>query len=144
MIDRPDVSVVIPLFNEEENLPILQEELFRALEGRSYEIVFVDDGSKDGTAGSIRPSDRVRVLRSDDASQASLDAAAEGQQFRGGSGSCVIDHYVTRIGGHRYTELACLVKGRTGASVIVAAAPTPRWSLAEPLLERAVSAYRVR
>jgi len=87
---------------------------------------------------------RVRVLRSDDASQASLDAAAEGQQFRGGSGSCVIDHYVTRIGGHRYTELACLVKGRTGASVIVAAAPTARWSLAEPLLERAVSAYRVR
>ena len=63
MIDHPDISVVIPLFNEEENLPILQEELFRALEGRSYEIVFVDDGSKDGTAGSIRPSDRVRVLR---------------------------------------------------------------------------------
>ncbi len=86
---------------------------------------------------------RVRVLRSDDASRASLDSAAEGQQFRGGSGSCVIDHYVTRIGGHRYTELACLVKGRTGASVIVAAAPTARWSLAEPILARAVSAYRV-
>jgi hypothetical protein len=87
---------------------------------------------------------RVRVLRSDDASRASLDTAAEGQQFRGGTGSCVIDHYVTRIGGHRYTELACLVKGRTGASVIVAAAPTARRSLAEPILERAVSAYLVR
>jgi hypothetical protein len=86
---------------------------------------------------------RVRVLRSDDASRATLDAAAEGQQFRGGIGSCVIDHYVTRIGGHQYTELACLVKGRTGASVIVAAAPTDRWSLAEPILDRAVSAYLV-
>jgi hypothetical protein len=87
---------------------------------------------------------RVRVLRSDDASRASLDTAAEGQQFRGGTGSCVIDHYVTRVGGHRYTELACLVRGRAGASVIVAAAPTARWPLAEPILEHAVSAYLVR
>ncbi len=58
----PDISVVIPLFNEEENLPILQDELSRALQGRSYEIVFVDDGSTDGTLACIHAAPEVRVL----------------------------------------------------------------------------------
>ena len=49
---RLDLSIVIPLFNEEPTL----EELYRRLTavlsvlGRTYEIVFVDDGSTDGTA----------------------------------------------------------------------------------------------
>ncbi|HEV2244981.1 MAG TPA: hypothetical protein VGR98_28355, partial [Streptosporangiaceae bacterium] len=43
---------------------------------------------------------RLRFLRSDDASRASLDAAAGNQAFRGGTGSCVIDHYVTRVLAH--------------------------------------------
>jgi hypothetical protein len=87
---------------------------------------------------------RLRFLRSDDASRASLDAAAGNQPFRGGAGSCVIDHYVTRVLAHRYTELACLVQGRTGASVIVAAAPTALWPSARAILAQAVSAYTVR
>jgi len=87
---------------------------------------------------------RLRFLRSDDASRASLDAAAGNQPFRGGTGSCVIDHYVTRVLAHRYTELACLVQGRTGASVIVAAAPTALWPSARAILTQAVSAYTVR
>jgi hypothetical protein len=87
---------------------------------------------------------RLRLLRSDDAASAHLDAAAEGVKFRGGTGSCVIDDYVTRIGGHHYQEIACLVQGRTSASVIVAAAPAARWARARPLLLRAVSAYLVR
>jgi hypothetical protein len=87
---------------------------------------------------------RLRVLRSDEASRASLDAAAGNQPFRGGTGSCVIDHYVTRVLAHRYTELACLVQGRTGASVIVAAAPTALWPSAQAVLTQAVSAYTVR
>jgi hypothetical protein len=87
---------------------------------------------------------RLRVLRSDDASQASLVASSQGQPFRGGTGSCVIDRYVTRVGAHRYTELACLVQGRTAASVIVAAAPTPLWASARAVLAQAVSAYTVR
>ena len=45
----PAVSVVVPLFNEEENVPILQGELTAALSGLDYEIIFVDDGSTDGT-----------------------------------------------------------------------------------------------
>ena len=40
----PAFSVVVPLYNEEANLPILQEELRVALSGLDYELVFVDDG----------------------------------------------------------------------------------------------------
>jgi hypothetical protein len=87
---------------------------------------------------------RLRVLRAGDASSARQDAAATGLAFSGGTGSCVIDDYVTRIGAHHYEELACLVQGRSGASVIVAAAPAARWAQSRPLLERAVAAYRVR
>ena len=49
----PAVSVVVPLFNEEENVPILQAELTAALSGLDYEIIFVDDGSVDATANRI-------------------------------------------------------------------------------------------
>jgi glycosyltransferase involved in cell wall biosynthesis len=64
MLAAPALSVVIPLYNEEENLPILQRELAEALAGLDYEIVFVDDGSRDGTRAAISPGaeGRVRVL----------------------------------------------------------------------------------
>jgi hypothetical protein len=87
---------------------------------------------------------RLRLLRSDDAASAHEVAAAEGLGFRGGTGSCVIDTYITRIGGHHFTEIACLVRGRSGASVIVAAAPAASWARARTLLLRAVAAYQVR
>ena len=61
--DSPAVSIVVPLFNEEENVPILQTELAGALTGLDYEIVFVDDGSSDRTVERIEPGSRVRVLR---------------------------------------------------------------------------------
>ena len=87
---------------------------------------------------------RLRLLRSDDAASAHQDAAARGVRFRGGTGSCVIDDYVTRIGAHHFEEIACLVQGRNGASVIVATAPAAMWARARPLLFRAVAAYLVR
>ena len=59
----PAVSVVAPLFNEEENVPILQAELTAALSGLDYEIIFVDDGSADRTVGNIQPDPRIRVVR---------------------------------------------------------------------------------
>ncbi|WP_196604340.1 glycosyltransferase [Pectinatus haikarae] len=45
----PEISIVIPVYNEEESLPRLFEELYPVMEklGRKYEIVFVNDGSKD-------------------------------------------------------------------------------------------------
>jgi glycosyltransferase involved in cell wall biosynthesis len=44
-------SVVVPLFNEQENVPQLYVRIIDAMDavGESYEIVFVDDGSRDGT-----------------------------------------------------------------------------------------------
>ena len=47
----PDISVVIPVYNEAPNVPELYQELRDALDpvGRSYEVVFVDDGSTDDT-----------------------------------------------------------------------------------------------
>jgi hypothetical protein len=87
---------------------------------------------------------RLKLLRADDAASAHQDAAAHGVQFRGGTGSCVIDDYHTRIGAHHYQEIACLVQGHTSASVIVAAAPAATWAQARPLLFQAVGAYLVR
>lgn len=57
------VSVVVPLFNEEENVPILQSELTAALAGLDYEIIFVDDGSSDRTVERIAPGPQIRLLR---------------------------------------------------------------------------------
>jgi len=58
-----NVSVVVPLYNEEENVSILQRELTDALIGLDYEIIFVDDGSRDETVSRIVPDPRIRVLR---------------------------------------------------------------------------------
>ena len=59
----PAISVVVPVFNEQENMPILQSELRAALSGMDHEIVFVDDGSIDRSVEKIANAPHVRVLR---------------------------------------------------------------------------------
>jgi len=69
--ERPFVSVVVPLYNEADNVAELHRELQAALAGlgRPYEILLVDDGSRDGTAERLReveaadPHVRVLTLR---------------------------------------------------------------------------------
>jgi dolichol-phosphate mannosyltransferase len=63
MTSSPAFSVVVPLYNEEANLPILQEELRVALSGLDYEIIFVDDGSVDRTAERIETAPNIRLIR---------------------------------------------------------------------------------
>ena len=46
----PDISVIIPTLNEAENLSLLIPQVAEALAGRSYEILLIDDASRDGTA----------------------------------------------------------------------------------------------
>ena len=61
--DSPAVSVIVPVYNEEENVSILQAELRAALRGFDHELIFVDDGSADQTVGRIEPASNVRLLR---------------------------------------------------------------------------------
>jgi glycosyltransferase involved in cell wall biosynthesis len=67
--DRPRLSVVVPLFNEADNVPELHRELTESLRalGLAYEILLVDDGSTDGTPqrlGDLEArDDHVRVIR---------------------------------------------------------------------------------
>ena len=63
MTTSPAVSVVVPVFNEEDNISTLQTELQNALSGIDHEIIFVDDGSSDQTAARIKRGPEVRVLR---------------------------------------------------------------------------------
>ncbi len=53
----------MPVYNEEENVATLQREIEAALSGRKFEIVFVDDGSRDATAKNIQPNRNTRILR---------------------------------------------------------------------------------
>ncbi len=87
---RPDLSVVFPVYNEEENIPILLGEIEKALGGErwSWEIVAVDDGSTDGSLAVLasemagRPNLRVLRLKKNSGQTAALDAAwraAEGR-----------------------------------------------------------------
>jgi undecaprenyl-phosphate 4-deoxy-4-formamido-L-arabinose transferase len=56
MSAAPDLTVVVPVFNEQEVLPALFARLYPALDalGRGYEILFVNDGSRDRSAGLLR------------------------------------------------------------------------------------------
>ncbi len=66
--DLPQISVVVPLLNEQDNLVQLYQETTEALEGKlSFECIFVDDGSTDDSFAILRSlqekDERVRVIR---------------------------------------------------------------------------------
>jgi dolichol-phosphate mannosyltransferase len=65
---RPALSVVVPVFDEEDNVAPLIEEIVAALRGRTtFEIVYVDDASRDATPDKLRDAldyyPELRVLR---------------------------------------------------------------------------------
>ncbi|MBP0597003.1 glycosyltransferase [Herbaspirillum sp. LeCh32-8] len=59
---KPELSVVIPVYNEESGLAKLFERLYPALDalGYSYEVIFVNDGSRDRSAGILAEQYRIR------------------------------------------------------------------------------------
>ncbi len=63
----PELSVVVPTYNERANIPILIERLTHVLAGCEWEVLFVDDNSPDGTAAVARAlgetDGRVRCMR---------------------------------------------------------------------------------
>ena len=64
-----EISIIIPIYNEVENLSILHNELVNVLDkaGHPYELVFVDDGSQDGSASRLAElsaqDTHVRIIR---------------------------------------------------------------------------------
>ncbi len=73
-----DLSVIVPIYNEEGSVEQLHSEIVSALEetGKSYEIIFVDDGSKDHTLAKIRQLKPLKVIsfRKNFGQTAALDA----------------------------------------------------------------------
>jgi dolichol-phosphate mannosyltransferase len=53
MPSSPAISVVVPLYNEEDNVVEMQQQIDAAMAGRDYEIVLVDDGSTDQTLARV-------------------------------------------------------------------------------------------
>lgn len=55
---KVNISIIVPVFNEEESLPILIDKIKEAMKkyGESYEIIFIDDGSRDG---SLEAANRI-------------------------------------------------------------------------------------
>lgn len=53
-VGSPDISVIVPCYNEVRNVAPLVQALDRALSGRRWEVVFVDDNSPDGTTEAVR------------------------------------------------------------------------------------------
>lgn len=63
----PQISVVVPTYNEAGNIPTVYEGLAQALSGHAWELVIVDDDSPDGTADAVRElarrHDNVRCIQ---------------------------------------------------------------------------------
>jgi dolichol-phosphate mannosyltransferase len=63
----PELTIVVPTFNEKANIPILVERLAQLLTACDWEVVFVDDNSPDGTATAARSlgenDSRIRCIR---------------------------------------------------------------------------------
>lgn len=66
--DKPELSIVVPMYNEQEMVPILIQRLTEVLDGQGtrFEILCVNDGSRDGTAQALAAANardaRVRAI----------------------------------------------------------------------------------
>ncbi len=85
-----EISVVVPVFNEEESLPLLVPRLVEVLQhlDRSYELVFVDDGSSDRSSkilnGMILEYPFLRIIRFKENRGSSAALVAGVREARGG------------------------------------------------------------
>ena len=81
-----DLSIIIPLYNEAESLPELREWIDRSLKDFSYEIIFVDDGSTDGSWDVVRglcgPSTGPSTSPSTSSGTVGRDGNVRGIRFR--------------------------------------------------------------
>jgi hypothetical protein len=83
---------------------------------------------------------RVEHNRDEEDRDVQLLASAGGLEFPTGTGSCVLDSYLTSSD-HRYREIACIVAGPQASTVIVGAAPPERWAAEQNVLRRAITSF---
>lgn len=50
---NPEISIIIPLYNEVDNIEPLGCSIIKAMQGQNYEVIFVNDGSTDGGRGKL-------------------------------------------------------------------------------------------
>jgi glycosyltransferase involved in cell wall biosynthesis len=93
MPPKPELSLIVPVYNEQDNLPVLAEEIRRAVEplGIDYEVLLVDDGSTDaGPAVMRRLAEADRRLRLVRLSRNSGLSAALDAGFRHARGEVLV------------------------------------------------------
>jgi dolichol-phosphate mannosyltransferase len=89
-----EVSVIVPAWNEAENIPLLVPRIAAALKGRRFEILIVDDGSADGTpdvCGKLTETFPLRLLVRNPARYGLSGAVLEGIAASGGATIVVMD-----------------------------------------------------
>jgi len=133
-----DLAIVVPTYNERDNIAPLLESLDQALRGTQFEVIFVDDDSPDGTADAVRrisltrPTVRVlqRIHRRGLAS-----ACVEGMMATAAPYIAVMD----ADGQHDEAILPAMLEKirQTGADLIVASRNMPGGSMGEFSAERA-------
>ncbi|MGH7214684.1 MAG: polyprenol monophosphomannose synthase [Tepidisphaeraceae bacterium] len=92
--DRPDVSIVVPALNEAENLPALARRVARAMAGRRYELIIVDDASRDATpqvCAELAKSHPLSLLVRDDPKDGLSGAVLHGFARAAGDTLVVMD-----------------------------------------------------
>lgn len=90
---RRDISVVIPVYNEEECLPLLERELLSVLQGypHPWEVIFVDDSSTDRTGEILRAMcERVPQFRTVRFAKNCRQSAAMAAGFRAARGAVTV------------------------------------------------------
>jgi len=88
---NPDISIVVPVYNEVDNIEPLSHAIIKTMQGRNYEVVFVDDGSTDGSTQKLREwcaqrtNFRTVHFKKNAGQTAAMDAG-----FRHAAGKCVV------------------------------------------------------
>jgi dolichol-phosphate mannosyltransferase len=114
----PEISIVVPTYNESENIGNLLQAVSKILESYDYEIIIVDDNSPDGTAAIVRKiisgDNRIRlVVRSGKLGLGS--AILEGFSMAGGNYLLMIDADLS----HRPEDIKRLIDRRKEADIII-------------------------
>ena len=60
-LNSPNLSIVIPTYNERENISKIHEKLRKVLKNIKHEIIFVDDNSPDGTSDEVKIYEKKRT-----------------------------------------------------------------------------------